>query len=221
MSLLDEAERIRRENAFAANWTNPKMNKFGYLDNMYTRMFGTTARGGNPVGDLLHRPGVFQSQVGRAKLSSMLGGPDKVARFEELWRTGNAVQAAKEFPSVLKASSTYSPPKPPTAGLLPSLSNKTKSVGAGIGASLFGAKTLMGAPAASAFGLAPLTSAALVAGAGAAAYGLGRGLNRATGGAIDHAAQEVWQPLTDQAYGVKTKPDRMRGLWLGTHPSKR
>jgi|GEM_PF-5477972 len=120
-----------------------------------------------------------------------------------------------------KGFTPYTTPKPRPAGLLPSLSNKAKSVGAGVGASLMGAKTLMGASASSAFGLAPATSAALVAGAGVAGYGLGRGLNRATGGAIDRAAQKAWQPFTDLAYGVKPKPDPMQDLWRGIRRPKR
>jgi len=120
-----------------------------------------------------------------------------------------------------KGFTPYSTTKPPPAGLFPSLANKAKSAGAGIGTSIMGAKTLMGASASSAFGLAPATSAALIAGSGAAGYVLGRGLNSATDGAIDRAAQKVWQPFTDLAYGVQPKPDPMRDLWLGIRRPKR
>jgi len=84
----------------------------------------------------------------------------------------------------------------------------------GAGAALAGAKTLLGANAAAAFGVAPAASAALVAGAGAAGYGVGRGLNKLSGGAIDRAAQRVWQPLTDKWYGVDQPRNKDRGKFL-------
>ena len=84
----------------------------------------------------------------------------------------------------------------------------------GIGAAAFGAKSLLTAPVASAFSVAPITSAALIAGAGIIGYGVGRGINKITGGAVDRIAQRAWQPIIDQWYRDRKKP-RYNGMYLG------
>ena len=109
----------------------------------------------------------------------------------------------------------FTPYKPPSATPPPAGLRKLMGGAGGAAAGLTGAKAMLGAPIASAFAAAPATTVGLVAGAGAAGYGLGRGLNRIMGGAIDRAGKKAWQPFTDLAYGVKPKPDPMRDLFLG------
>lgn len=114
-------EFIKRENTFTPNWANPKVNRFGYLDNSYTKMFGFPERGGSRAGELMHQIEGRRVQLWGPKfrqhwdegvglvgdLKKTFGSVKGVERYRTLWKSQNAVQAIKEFPGILESSTSY------------------------------------------------------------------------------------------------------------------
>lgn len=118
---IGPTEFIRRENSFAPDWPKPKLNRFGYVDNSYTKMFGFPERGGSAAGELMHkiqgrgyRLGGFQAEKmfneGKGlygEIKDTFGSLDRASRYKTLWQSGNATGAIKEFPGILESSTSY------------------------------------------------------------------------------------------------------------------